>query len=372
MKYLIFCFSLLILCCCKATTPDIIVPVIPNLNNGLLVDKFADSSAVNLYKRLATVKSKGIMIGHHETDAYGVGWSFDGANETSDVKKVTGDMPAIFGWDLSGIDLGNGKVIDGVLVSEVTQHVKWVHANGGINTFCWHAYNPIDSKDAWSVNNTTVKNIIPGGPNYPDFKVRVTRVAQYLKTLKDPNGKSIPILFRPWHENTGNWFWWGTSGCTSADYKTLWQTTVKLMRDTQKVNNLIYVYSPNGVANESEYLERYPGDNYVDVLGFDEYYFSDQQYVSNMNTNIAIIKKMGESRGKPFAITETGYEGIKQSDWYTKMLYPMIQNKGLSYMLFWRNGNAATAYVPYVGHAAAADFKLFTDKSDILLLSEIK
>lgn len=373
MKYLILCLSLLILYgCSKKDSPKIVIPIIPNPINTLLIDKYADVSAVDLYNRLATIKSKGIMVGHHETDAYGVGWSFDGVTETSDVKKVTGDMPAVFGWDLSGIDNGAGKVIDGVLVSEVTQHVKWVHANGGINTFCWHAFNPTDGKDSWQVNNTTVKKIIPGGPNYPDFKIRVTRIAQYLKSLKDANGKSIPILFRPWHENSGSWFWWGTSGSTPTEFKTLWQTTVKLLRDTLKVNNLIYVYSPNGVSNEADYLSRYPGDDYVDVLGFDEYYFNDQQYVDNMTRNVAIIKKLGEEKNKPYAITETGYEGIKQADWFTKMLYPIVQNKGLSYMLFWRNANATQPYVPYVGHAAANDFKAFTDKSDILLLSKIK
>lgn len=373
MKSLILCLCLLpLFSCSKNDTPISVIPVIPNPVNTVLTDKNADASTVDLFNRLKTVKAKGIMVGHHETDSYGVGWNFDGVNETSDVKKVTGDMPAVYGWDLSGIDNGAGKVIDGVLVSEVTQHVKWANANGGINTFCWHAYNPINGNDSWQVNSTTVKNILPGGPNYPEFKTRVVRIAQYLKSLKDDSGKSIPILFRPWHEQTGNWFWWGTTGCTPAEYKTLWQTTVKLLRDTLKVNNLIYVYSPGAVTSEADYLGRYPGDDYVDVLGFDEYYFSDQQYIGNMTGNVAIIKKLGEAKGKPFAITETGYEGIKQSDWYTKILYPIIQNKGLSYVLFWRNANTTHHYVPYVGHAASADFKVFTDKTDILLLPEIK
>lgn len=373
MKISILYISLitLLLSCSKADVPVIVHPIIPNPINTLLVDNYADSSAVNLFNRLVALKSKGIMVGHHETDAYGVGWNFDGTNETSDIKKVTGDMPAIFGWDVSGIDIGNAKVIDGVYVSEVTRHVKWVHANGGINTFCWHAYNPIDGNDSWKVNNTTVKNIIPGGKNYSDFRIRVNRIGAYLKGLKDSNGKSIPILFRPWHENSGNWFWWGTTGCTPDEYKTLWQTTVKILRDSLKVNNLIYVYSPNGVSNEAEYLSRYPGDDYVDILGFDQYYFSDNQYIDDMTRNVAIVKKLGNDKGKLFAITETGNVGIKQSNWFTQQLYPLIQNKGLIYLLFWRNADTGQYYVPYVGQNAASDFKLFTDKPDILLLPEI-
>lgn len=347
-------------------------PVVATTLNALLVDKNADAPTVQLYERLTGLQTKGTMVGHHETNAYGVGWKYDGTTETSDVKQVTGEMPAVVGWDVSGIDMGNAQVIDSVDVSEVTKHVEGIHAQGGINSFCWHAYNPIDGNDSWQVNNTTVKNILPGGPNYAEFKTNIVRIADYLKSLKDKDGNCIPILFRPWHEHTGNWFWWGTSGCTPDEFKTLWQTTVKLLRDTLEVNNLIYVYSSGAVSSEAEYLERYPGDDYVDVLGFDEYYHNELQYIGNMKTNVAIIKKLGELKGKPYAITETGNEGIKQADWFTNQLYPIIQNQGLSYILFWRNANSTHHYVPYVGHAAATDFKAFVNKPDMLMLSKIQ
>ena len=89
--------------------------------------------------------------------------------------------------------------------------------------------------------------------------------------VKDDKGTLIPVVFRMYHEHTGAWFWWGSKQCTPEEYKQLWIMTVEYLRDKKNVHNLLYAYSPSETKNEAEYLERYPGDEYVDIVGYDCY-----------------------------------------------------------------------------------------------------
>lgn len=80
------------------------------------------------------------------------------------------------------------------------------------------------------------------------------------------------MIFRPYHEFDGDWFWWGRSHCTIDEFKTLWRFTVAYLRDSLEVHNFIYAFSPDNKFNtESEFLERYPGDEWVDMVGMDNY-----------------------------------------------------------------------------------------------------
>ena len=82
----------------------------------------------------------------------------------------------------------------------------------------------------------------------------------------------VPIVFRPYHEFDGDWFWWGKSHCTREDFISLWRFTVSYLRDSLDVHNFIYAFSPDNKFNsEAEYLSRYPGDGYVDLVGVDNY-----------------------------------------------------------------------------------------------------
>ncbi|MBK6282145.1 MAG: hypothetical protein IPF54_05280 [Draconibacterium sp.] len=89
--------------------------------------------------------------------------------------------------------------------------------------------------------------------------------------LKTEDGKYIPILFRPFHEHTGSWFWWGKDLCSVEEYKVLWRFTVSYLQNEKNIHHLIYTYSTDRFKTAGEYLERYPGDDIIDVLGFDLY-----------------------------------------------------------------------------------------------------
>ena len=82
----------------------------------------------------------------------------------------------------------------------------------------------------------------------------------------------VPVLWRPYHEMNGDWFWWGKSHCTPDEFRALWKFTVSYLRDTAAVHNFIYAFSPDNRFNsEAEFLERYPGDEWVDMVGMDNY-----------------------------------------------------------------------------------------------------
>lgn len=92
--------------------------------------------------------------------------------------------------------------------------------------------------------------------------------------LKDDEGKPIPIIFRPFHEHTQTWSWWGASCTTATEFIALWKFTVNYLRDTKGIHQFIYAISPqmDTVKTEDDFLFRWPGDDYVDFIGMDCYH----------------------------------------------------------------------------------------------------
>ena len=110
------------------------------------------------------------------------------------------------------------------------------------------------------------------GANHAQFRLWLDRLAGFFVGLKSADGTCVPVLFRPFHEHTGSGFWWGEAQCTPDEYKALWRFTVEYLRDVKGVHNLLYVYSPDLYRDAEHYTERYPGDEWVDVLGLDAYH----------------------------------------------------------------------------------------------------
>jgi mannan endo-1,4-beta-mannosidase len=333
-------------------------------------DKKATLETRWLYSSMQRLIGAGIIFGHHDDLAYGVGWRGD--DDRSDVKSVAGSYPALYGWDLSQLELGHDKDINSIPFKRQQEFVKQVYQRGGINTFCWHLNNPVNGKSAWDTSQIIVKEIIPGGAHHQDYIKYLDNIAAYLKELKGDEGEPIPILFRPFHELTGNWFWWCKNKCTPDEFKSLWRFTIAYLRDTKKLHNLLIVYSVADFSTEAEFLERYPGDDVVDVVGFDSYcYYSVPVYQHNLDKQIAITQTIALAHHKLFAIAETGYEGIPQADWWTNVLLPVISKYKLSYVMVWRNDGLKHFYAPYPGQASAADFKTFAESNQTMFQNRI-
>jgi len=342
-----------------------------------LVDLNATQKTQNLFQNMIHNLGKGIMLAHQDDAAYGHNWY--GKAGGSDVNAVAGDYPAVVGWELGHLEINAAYNLDSIYFTDMKRLMREVYDRGGINTISWHGDNIATGKTAWDCGqDTVVKSILPGGSNHAKFLVYLDRLATFFHDLKDKNGDPFPVIFRMYHEHTGSWFWWGAKQCTPEQYNGLYRMTVKYLRDTKQVHNLLYAFSPSDIATEQEYLLRYPGDEWVDIVGFDTYASGTEvkdieQYKQKMNAGLSIVTKYAQQSRKIPVMAETGLEGVKQKDFFTTVLLPVIQPYKISYLLFWRNAfNKPTHfYVPYAGHESAADFKKFCDMPGILLNNEI-
>lgn len=321
-------------------------------------------------------KSGHIILGHQDDPVYGHTWCGD--RRRSDVLEITGSYPGVMGWELSGLEFGKNKNIDGVGFRRMMEEVREQHRRGGINTFSWHATDPLKKHGSWTVSDTTlVSAMVNTEKGQTAYRRQLHRLAEFFLSLKDDKGDPIPVIFRPWHEHTGDWFWWGTSRCSKEDYIKLWHIMRKEF-DSLGVRNVIWAYSPDRVNSCEQYLERYPGDDYVDLLGLDLYHIEGKagtdKYRDSLTLGLSIIREIGLKKNKPFALTETGLEGVVIDDWFDSVLLPIIKDSGISYVLFWRNAHDLPGhfYTPFRGHAAENSFKKFAESPAILLTRDLE
>ena len=304
---------------------EVITPIEGSLDkvNYSLADKNADVVVDGLRTRLIEVGEQGVAFGHQDATAYGVNWEHSGFPSNSDVERVCGDFPAVIGFDIGEIERGRPNNLDGIPFSLMKDLIIEAHEAGSIVTISWHASNPITRGTTWHISGD-IASILPGGDAFPRLERYVDRAAAFLSDLVDSNGNPIPIIFRPWHEMNGDWFWWGSEILTPDEYKVLYQTTVDLLVNQNDVHNLLFCYSPNSGSTKQSYLEHYPGDEYVDMLGVDVYDFRDEEYIPTAEACLTTIANLGYEKNKPFAFTETGLENILESNWWTEKLYPCL------------------------------------------------
>src|ERR1700744_6389661 len=321
-------------------------------------DQKATKETKALFYSMQRLVGAGVIFGHHDDSAYGVDWKFN--DDSSDVKGVAGIYPAMYGWDLAKIEHDSTADINKVPFELQKKRVQEAYQRGGINTFCWHMDNPANGKTAWDTTMRTVADIIPGGASHDVYVGYLDKAAKYLEDLKGKNGEAIPILFRPFHELTGTWFWWCKNTCTPDEFKTLWQFTVDYLRNKKKLHNLLIVYSVADFDSEAGFMERYPGDNYVDVIGFDNYCRDNiPQFQKNLDKRLALLDVIAAKHHKLASLAETGYNLIPSTDWWTKVLLPIISKYKTSYVLLWRNAGTDQYFTPYPGQQSADDFKKF-------------
>ncbi len=364
-------------------------PVVPSMATvkSWLVDKNAtDETAALFYKMKMLAKTK-IMFGQQDATRQGKTPGY--VMGMSDIKEVTGAYPAVYGWDLLDIASFQRNGWFDNQATEIRQLTVDAYLRGGVNTYCWHYWNPMLSKSPGQDGSTEGKNasfyykdaqaaavpeILIGGNYNEVYKMSLDRVAAYIKSIQTDDGKLVPIIFRIFHEMDGDWFWWGRTHCTAQQYKDLFQYTVKYLRDEKQVHNALFSWSPDRSAStEEQYLAYYPGDDYVDVLGMDQY--EDLKTVSGIasaSNKLKIMSDYAIRKNKIAALTETGLANITKSDWYTQVLLKaMTQQKiELSYALAWYNGGSL--YTPIKGDPAEADFIKFKNSSSMVFGDKVR
>lgn len=341
-----------------------------------LVDADATAETRSLFAYLRDVRGQGMLFGHqHTTDVGETFTTRDGVS--SDVLAATGDHPAVFGFDTLSIE---GNIPPGVYGGPreenallLAQGIREAHDLGGISTLSMHMENPVTGGDFYDTSGDTLRAVLPGGTHNAELRAYLDLVALAADNARDADGNRIPIVFRPWHENTGSWFWWGAAFGTPGEFKELFRFTVEYLRDVKGVDNLLYSWSPNGTfgGDAQTYLRTYPGDDFVDVLGYDYYDDSGASpaRLATVVADLGMIADLADARGKVSTFTETGPTGGIKPDgenlntsWFTDLLAAIEADPRASrnaWMLTWANfGGSNAPWTPTEGEMLP-DFQAF-------------
>ncbi|GAA6530245.1 MAG: glycoside hydrolase family 26 protein [Prevotella sp.] len=334
----------------------------------------AASPAEKLIKRLQKIEKKGVMIGHQDDPMYGTTWKWEYGR--SDVKETCGDYPALMGFELGHLELDSTRNLDGVPFDQIRQQALAQYNRGGVVEISWHSTNPVTMQSAWDPSGRAVSQILPGGKDNPRFMSWLSRVGKFLLSIRTADGKLVPLIFRPWHEMSGGWFWWGKNSCTPDEYQQLYRLTVRTLRG-MGLDNLVFCYSPGGTDHETEenFMQYYPGDRYVDMMGADLYgNDSKETYIRQVREEYTVISRVAAAHHKLMCFAETGSRNTPDPQWFTTGLWKAIQGFRLSYVLLWRNAwdQPKENFGPAPDKSCAADFRVLYSYPTSLFLNDMK
>ncbi len=264
-------------------------------DNVQTINPKASKEAVELLNHFYEIKGKALIAGQHNV--------LGKMSEVDDrIHALTGFYPAMWGGDFGFADSTHD--IDNIAYRKfLVSEIKKKYEGGAIITMSYHQANPAIgepcqfkggvisrlSDEQWK-ELTTV-----GTPLYEKWRKQMDKLAFYLKKLEEMN---IPIMFRPYHEMNGSWFWWG--GRSGEDgYIKLWKQLYYYYTYEHKLNNLIWVWSPDNPRHGLK--EFYPGDEFVDMIGCDIYPKKDTNVVYDPNIYKQIVAIAGD---KPVGIGE--------------------------------------------------------------------
>lgn len=161
------------------------------------------------------------------------------------------------------------------------------------------------------------------------FEDRCREVAGIINELVDDNGQPIPFIFRLWHEWEDSWMWWGAKYVSAEDYKRFFILTENTIKQYAPKAQILWAYCSDRYRNtEEEYMERYPGDDYVDIIGFDDYAIgrSKEDWTAAVN-RAGLVCKIAKARHLATGLFETNNNKRKIPNYYTNHLNRMLKAK---------------------------------------------
>ena len=316
-------------------------------------DPKATAETKSLMAYLNSVYGKNIISGQQEIYQYG---PHGLEQEFEYLYNTTGHYPAIRGFDYgnrccelfgASDDGSNDRVID------------WVKNRGGIATASFHLNVPkdfasytggtipfeqttysakIDDKPA--TDFVTANAYKEGTKEYGYYRDALERLAKDFKALE---AEGIPIIWRPLHEaeggggEDGSWFWWGKEG--SAVYKELWKYTYKTLTEDFGCHNLIWEWNSYNFDTSANW---YPGDEYVDIIGYDKY--NCTKYLEENNWQPKVVHDDSAIASTFYGIIEK-YNGAKmvamaENDCFSTVDNLVNDKAGWLYFCTWYDGGS--------------------------------
>ena len=225
-------------------------------------DPKATREARVLLQYLASIEGKGILTGQHTQSIP--------MEELQFIRETTGKTPALLGFELLGYSPNINREESGYdCLKEVDDNLGTVECaldwgkKGGIVTYTWHWFSPIGGSDkAFYAEHTdfdAAKAATPGTDEYKAMLSDLDVMAEILRKFQDAK---IPILWRPFHEAEGKWFWWGAKGPEVA--RDLFKIVFDHLTKEKGIHNLLWVWN-------CPIPEAYVGDEYCDIISRDLY-----------------------------------------------------------------------------------------------------
>lgn len=295
--------------------------------------------------------------------------SAHGDKEYSDSHAVTGSHPAVLGSDFHYY-LDKSSTERGYH----TEAVKWAFQQGYVITFDWHISGKGTTtyeyrEESKNLVNNVVNNV--NGDREWLFG-ELDKVIEIINNDLMVGEERIPIVFRPWHEMNGGWFWWGSKATTSTNYKEFFKLTVDYVKE--RTTSVLFCWSPNSPTN----MNYFPGNEYVDILGLDAYEVTS----SSLRTNLAPIVDHAQANGKVAVFAETGNrtnDGNNAAGYWKNTVLPAIMQdpsgkaRKIAWVLTWINASWSYPYVPHAASSTVAkqSFIDFKNSNNVLFGDEI-
>lgn len=236
------------------------------------VNRNASPEARKLLSYLYGLRGKQTLAGQHN-------YNHELNKYVEVAESLTGKRPVVWGTDFI---LGGTKDYGPEIVEEAIKK----HREGYVVTLMWHAGRPQDDPPyGWKesiqgeLTGAQWKELTtPDTPLNLRWQAQADKVAAHLKRLRDAR---VPVLWRPYHEMNGVWFWWGDKKGRDG-YQKLWKMLYERFVNHHGLDNLLWVWNanaPRDIPKDEAFSYRlyYPGPQYVDVLAADVYHFDYEQ-----------------------------------------------------------------------------------------------
>lgn len=318
-------------------------PVTPN----------ASAETKHLLTYLYQISGQKILTGQHNAP-------LQGSTRLAGLHKQVGEYPAVFGQDFGFSEPGSWDGIN--FRQNIVDEAILRHRQGFIITLMWHAVRPMDDepqtfKDSiqGKLTDKQWRALLKDGTELnARWKSQVDVIAWHLKQLQYAK---VPVLWRPYHEMNGDWFWWGYRAGNKG-YAKLWRMLYQRLVGFHKLDNLIWVWNANEISRDTilDYADVYPGHDVVDILATDVYsgkYVEDKDYQA--------LLKLAD--GRPIALGEIGKFPSpamlkKQPQWAWFMSWRDPDN------FFWSDNDSLKALFTYPQATALHELPWVKQKAD--------
>lgn len=305
-------------------------------------------------------------------------------------QSIAGRKPAMMQWeyvDSQQADDGAGST-GAVRQPNLLAAMRAFAASGGINMLHDHPGHPVTGTmsksmipssgagSAWDTTAGGLAAINTGGAQEAQFLAYLDRLAAFIAAV------GTPVIYRPFHEVNGNWFWWG-GAATATTFKAVWIKMYNYLTVTKGLTNVLFCLNLSGtddstaaIANNVQaYSQWYPGDAYVDIVSID--YYNDRAWSESTIWSLArkvlregfdALNVLAAPGGKPVLFAEAGYANAsaQKADLWELVGSDMASiYRDCAALGLWR-----APWGPDASHASAGSLRTLMDKDYCITLDK--